>query len=117
MPETILIVDYEPAHLHLVEYALRQKLHYRVISVGNHEEAMQWVHPGRQPQPDLMLIEGSIAQAEGCRVIRTVKAYRPQLPVIVMAPYGSEELAAQAVAAGARDFVTRPVTLERLKLS
>lgn len=117
MPETVLIVDDESSHLRMAEYAIGQKLGYRAVTVGGGEEAVKWVLSGKQPQPDLILLDLAMPAPGGLEVIRQVKACRPQLPVIALVAYGDDAQAAQAVEAGVNDFLSKPVALDRLKLS
>jgi two-component system NtrC family response regulator len=56
---------------------------------------------------------------EGLTLLRQVKVFKPQLPVILMTAWGSIDLAVQGMRAGAFDFITKPwdngVLLERIE--
>ena len=117
MTETILIVDDEISQLRMAEFAVKDKLHYRVLTASGGQEAINMVIGGRQPQPDLILLDLIMPKVSGFDVIRAVKAYRPEIPIIVFTQYGDHENASRAVQAGANDFLNKPVVLERLRLS
>lgn len=117
MPETILIVDDEPAQLKMAQTAIHDKLHYRAVTATGSQEAIAWVTTGRDPKPDLMLLDLMMPGVGGLEVIRTVKVCRPSLPVIVLTSYGDNQTAASAVQAGAQDYLDKPVCIERLGLS
>ncbi len=117
MPELILIVDDESSHLRMTEYTIAQKLGYRTVTASSGEEAIRWVQSGKQPQPDLLLLDFALPGIGGLQVMREVKACRPPLPIIALVPYGDDDHAAQAVQAGAGDVLSKPVALDRLKLS
>ena len=103
MPETILIVDTEPAQLRLAESIVKDKLQYRTVAMQGGKEAIAWVAQGTLPRPDLVLLALGPA-AGGVGVIRAIRKCQPSLPVLVLAAYGDCELATQAVQAGANDF-------------
>jgi DNA-binding NtrC family response regulator len=117
MPANILIVDDASSHLRMIEYVIGQKLGYHVITASTSEEASQWALYGRHPQPDLMLLDMAMPNGASLRLIHDIRASRPQLPIIALVTYGDDSCAAQAVQAGVSDFLTKPVTLERLQLS
>lgn len=117
MPETILIVDDEISQLRMAEFVVKDKLHYRTVTANSGQEAIQWIMSGKQPAPDLILLDLMMPKVDGLEVIRAVKAYRPQLPIIVFTQYGDHDNAMRAVQAGANDFLNKPVVLERMRLS
>lgn len=115
MPETILIVDYDPAQLSITEQAIRERLNFQAVRMSGAMETLHYIISGRPPQPDLVLFD--LATPGALQVISDIKAQRPQLPIIVLTSYGEDEQVAHAMSAGASDFLTKPVTLERLKFS
>ena len=56
---------------------------------------------------------------EGLTLLKQVKVFRPDLPVILMTAWGSIDLAVQGMRAGAFDFITKPwdngVLLDRIE--
>jgi len=117
MTDIVLIVDDGSSHLRMAEYAIGQKLGYRVTTAGSGEEAVRWVLSGQKPQPDLVLLDLGMPGTGGLQVIRDIKSSRPQLPIIALVPYGDDDSVAQAVQAGVSDFLSKPVAVDRLKLS
>ena len=117
MPETILIVDDEISQLRMAEFVVKDKLHYQTVTASGGREAIEYITGGRQPQPDLLLLDLVMPKVNGLEVIRVVKATHPQLPIIVFTQYGDHENASRAVQMGANDFLNKPVVLERLRLS
>ncbi len=76
-----------------------------------------------QPEVELVLMDmnytNSTTGDEGLTLLKQVKVFRPQLPVILMTAWGSIDLAVQGMRAGAFDFITKPwdngVLLERIE--
>lgn len=115
MQETILIVDTDPSHLQMTELAVQKKLHFRVIGTRSSEDAMQMVMS--ENSPAILLLDMVMPGGGGLEVVRAVRACRPNVPIIVFTAHGQDEEAMRAIQAGATDFLTKPVTVERLRLS
>jgi DNA-binding NtrC family response regulator len=64
--------------------------------------------------PDLVLTDLRMEPVDGMEVLRAARAHRPPIEVIVFTAYGAVETAVEAMHLGARDFLTKPVTLEQL---
>ena len=45
---------------------------------------------------------------EGIYLLKQVKVFRPEVPVILMTAWGSIDLAVKGMQAGAFDFITKP---------
>lgn len=73
------------------------------------DEALEVV---RQTAPRLILMDMNFSLstdgAEGLKLLKQVKVFRPEVPVILMTAWGSIELAVQGMQAGAFDFITKP---------
>jgi DNA-binding NtrC family response regulator len=117
MLDTVLIIDDASSTVRMTDHIIGQKLGYRTVTVKNGEEATQWILSNRTPQPDLLLLDLTTSDVRELRVLYEAKASRPQLPVIVLTPYGDEQRMAQAAQMGADDCLDKPVTLERLRFS
>jgi len=64
---------------------------------------------------DVVLSDFNILGYEGLQVIEAVRATRPDVPVIIVAGTGSEEVAVEAMKRGAADYVTKtPSHIQRL---
>jgi DNA-binding NtrC family response regulator len=116
MTDTILIVDDEANQRHMLEYTIANKLKYRTLSVSSGQEAISLVLAG-EIQPDLILLDMRMPQPDGLQVIRALRPQRPELPIIILTEYGDHDNATLAITAGAVDFLTKPVAVERLSLS
>lgn len=64
--------------------------------------------------PDVMILDLMMPDINGLEVLEKVKAHYPQVQVIVLTGYGSEESLAQARQLGAFDYLTKPVDFEVL---
>lgn len=119
MRETILVVNADAsASLRETEHALQHVMHYRTFSVPSLDKVLEWVRLGMKPIPDVILLDIYAGGGKDCiAALRTIKSLRPDLPVITLTAYGDDETASEAIRAGAYDFLSKPVPMERLRLS
>lgn len=117
MKHTVLVVDDEATQRELLTHVLKEKLGYKVVAVSGGMAAIDYVLSGQQPVPDAVLLDLSMPEVDGMQVIRTLRPLCPELPIVVLTVYGSLENAVAAVRAGAVDFLSKPVSQERLAVS
>jgi DNA-binding NtrC family response regulator len=110
----LLIVDDDPSVLASLGLLLKQA-GYRAHAVSAPAEALAWL--GRE-SCELVIQDMNFSRQttgeEGLRLLASIKAERPQLPVILMTAWGSIGLAVEGMKAGAADFVTKPWTNQQL---
>jgi two-component system response regulator HydG len=108
----LLIVDDERA----VREAAREAalvLGYRAAASDSADQAMRLLEA---QSIDVVLLDMKLPGAGGLETLRQIKSRRPDIEVIVITGHGTVESAVQAMKAGAYDFVTKPFSLEELKL-
>lgn len=104
----ILIIDDDSAIRSSLSFMLK-RAKYEVQAVPGPKEAMEVVHTVT-PQLILMDMNFSLSTdgAEGLVLLKQVKLFCPDVPVILMTAWGSIPLAVQGMRAGAFDFITKP---------
>lgn len=104
----ILIVDDDVTVRSSLIFLLK-RAGYEAEAIATPAEAIGWV---RQTAPALILMDMNYSLTttgeEGIQLLRQVKIFRPEVPVILMTAWGSIQLAVQGMRAGAFDFVTKP---------
>lgn len=104
----ILIIDDDSAIRSSLSFMLK-RAKYEVITVPGPKEAMETV---RAQAPRLILMDMNFSLStsgeEGLTLLKQVKLFRPDVPVILMTAWGSIRLAVQGMQAGAFDFITKP---------
>ena len=104
----ILIIDDDSAIRSSLNFMLK-RAGYEVQAVPNPREAMEVV---RAEAPGLILMDMNFTLSttgeEGLTLLKQVKIFRPNTPVILMTAWGSIQLAVQGMQAGAFDFITKP---------
>src|SRR5215212_4521588 len=109
---TILLVDDEPA----LRFAVRDYLErggLQVLEAGDLRTARRQVAEG---QPDAAILDYRLPDGVSTDVIPDLKAYDPDLPIVVLTGHGTIDLAVQAIKLGADHFMTKPVEMAALKL-
>ena len=105
--QRILVVDDEPANLRLLDKMLGSQGYTELTLVDDPREVLGLY---RETRPDLILLDINMPYLDGYQVLEQLKALNdPLLPpiVILTAQHGKEHLL-RALAAGARDFITKP---------
>tara|TARA_R100000027_G_scaffold67735_1_gene68287 strand:+ start:3215 stop:4579 length:1365 start_codon:yes stop_codon:yes gene_type:complete len=111
MPASILIVDDEPHTLEGLEAALEDR--YEITTANNAKEAFNHLESDRF---DVVLTDLRMAGKSGMSVIERTLTISPRPVCIMMTAYGNVETAVDAMKRGAYDFLTKPVSLEKLEL-
>ena len=104
----ILIIDDDSAIRSSLSFMLK-RAKYDVQAVSGPKEAIETV---RSVTPQLILMDMNFSLStngeEGLVLLRQVKLFCPDVPVILMTAWGSIPLAVQGMQAGAFDFITKP---------
>ena len=104
----VLIIDDDSAVRSSLSFMLK-RAGYEVNAAPGPREAMEIV---RNEPPALILMDMNFTLSttgeEGLTLLKQVKIFRPDVPVILMTAWGSIQLAVQGMQAGAFDFITKP---------
>lgn len=104
----ILIIDDDSAIRSSLSFMLK-RAKYEVQAVAGPKEAIDAV---RANQPQLILMDMNFSLStngeEGLTLLKQVKIFCPDVPVILMTAWESIPLAVQGMQAGAFDFITKP---------
>ncbi len=104
----ILIIDDDAAVRSSLTFLLKHA-GFQVQAVHSPDEALAIV---REVSPQLILMDMNFTLTttgeEGIQLLKQVKIFRPDVPVILITAWGSIALAVQGMQAGAFDFITKP---------
>ena len=104
----ILIIDDDSAIRTSLSFMLK-RAKYDVQAVSSPKEAIAIV---RSVAPELILMDMNFSLTttgdEGITLLKQVKIFQPETPVILMTAWGSIQLAVKGMQAGAFDFITKP---------
>jgi len=110
----VLVVEDHPINQKLVA-ALLRRMGCNATFCENGELALDWVR--REPF-DMVLMDVNMPVMDGLtatRAIRAMEGEESKLPIVVLTADVMNDASGQALAAGANDFLTKPVNAEQLR--
>ncbi len=113
MTNKILVVDDEPDFREALREILADK-GFSVMEAKNCEEALETYS---QERPDIVLLDVIMPGKDGRETHRELKVFDPEVSVIMITALHEEDLALEAMAEGAFDYITKPVNPEYLEMA
>jgi two-component system response regulator HydG len=108
----LLIVDDDRAVREACR-AVAQSLGFNAQVAESAEQAYRLVD---SQGTDVILLDLRLPGAGGLEALHTIKKHRPDAMVVVVTGYGTVQSAVQAMKDGAYDYVTKPFSMEELRL-
>ena len=102
-PARVLVVDDDPHMLRYVRHTLTEA-GYAVAVTGDHEQLARTI---RAERPHLVLLDLVLHGADGIALMGSVPELAG-LPVVFISGYGRDETIAEALRAGASDYLVKP---------
>jgi two-component system response regulator AtoC len=112
MPKTILIIDDEKT----IRWSLSEALSNQYDTIDA-ETAEQGLRLFKGKSPDLILLDMRLPDGSGLEVLQEIKREDPTVPIIMMTAYGEVETAVEAMKGGAYDFILKPYSLDKLRVT
>ena len=109
--QTVLIVDDEPDIRELLAITLN-RMGLESFSAATLDEARKQLTQGK---PDLCRTDMRLPDGNGIHLVEYIQQEFPDMPVAMITAHGSVETAIAALKAGAFDFISKPIELERLR--
>jgi DNA-binding NtrC family response regulator len=116
MTSRVLIVEDEPAQRRILEEIVKRS-GFDASSAESGAKALDILRSPGGAGIELVVLDLVMPEMDGIEFLEHVQAIRGDLPVIVQTSQGSIETVIKAMRAGADDFVVKPVSPERLKVS
>lgn len=118
MPIKILVTDDDEIQRRVIAMLLIKKLGYKIVEAENGRDALSILDADQSEQSiHLVILDLRMPEIDGFQVLEQIKQKHPGKPVIILT--GSHEVkdAVSAMQMGAVDFMTKPVSAERLTVS
>jgi len=109
-PWKVLLVDDELSALQMYGALLRQE-GIPVLTAADGARARALVKS--EGRLGLVVLDLKLPDVEGLDLFRSIRAARPEVPVVMLTAFGSVDLAVQALREGAYHFLTKPADLEQ----
>lgn len=113
MAKTILVVDDDEDVRESITYALNEE-GYNAIPAADEERALSCLNKERV---DLVITALKVPTIDGMKLLDVTKERYPEADVIMMASSTGVETAVEAIRAGAYDLQTKPINIDKLKMS
>ncbi|GAB6904601.1 fused DNA-binding response regulator in two-component regulatory system with ZraS: response regulator; sigma54 interaction protein [Desulfosarcina cetonica] len=112
MNAKILVVDDDQSHRTMLRAVLTAE-GYQVQEADDGDTACRAVE---QEVFDLVLMDLRMKRMDGDAAQKRMAAVSPETPVIIMTAYGSVRSAVESLKSGARDYLTKPIDVDELKI-
>ena len=111
--ELILVVDDEEGIRESLSGIISDE-GYRVAAVESGEAALEYLE---KDTPELVFLDVWLPGMDGLETLKKIKERFPDTAVVMISGHGTIETAVNATAAGAYDFIEKPLSLERVVLA
>jgi two-component system response regulator AtoC len=111
MDKLIFIVDDEQAIAKLLTYWVKDKWKYNAEVFTSGEDALRKLNM----KPDLILLDIMLPGMNGIEILKKIRQFDENLPVIMLSAQGSVEVAVESLRFGAYDYFPKPIDLQRLE--
>jgi two-component system chemotaxis response regulator CheY len=105
MARTILVVD-DVAFVRKTLIEILSKAHYQVV--GEAENGLEALEKYSKLRPDLVTMDVVMPQMSGIEATRKIVRKDKDAKIIIVTAMGHESLIAEAINAGARDYILKP---------
>ncbi|MEM8688603.1 MAG: sigma-54 dependent transcriptional regulator [Pseudomonadota bacterium] len=116
MKQYVLIVEDDPAQRRILEEMIK-RLGLETMTADGGYAAIEILDSPKAEHISAMLLDLVMPECDGMDVLLHMEKKSSSVPVIVQTAQGSIETVVKAMRAGADDFVVKPVSPERLKVS
>lgn len=110
---TILIVDDDPKICFAFQKTF-QSQKYETITAAGGEEAIRMLG---ERNPSLIFMDIMMPDADGLEILKKIKNSKPDIPVVMITGFGTMQTAIQAMQSGAYDYLTKPLDIEKVRLT
>lgn len=105
----VLICDDELGVRESLKHLLEDE--YELAYAANGLEAVEYV---KANEPDLVILDIKMPKLDGLQALRRMKGVKPDVRVLMITGYEATQVAAQAINAGAADYITKPFDGEKV---
>ncbi|MFC1500587.1 sigma-54-dependent transcriptional regulator [Candidatus Zixiibacteriota bacterium] len=108
----VLVLDDEENIRFFFTEALKKE-GYDVRTVGKGDRALELFS---DEDFDVAVVDLKLPDADGMEIMKTFRAQKPAVPVIIITAHGNKQIAHQALSEGAYDYFSKPFDLEDMRV-
>lgn len=117
MPQSALIIDDDRTERRRVSAILQNRMGLSVMEAENGEHAVDILEGDHENRIKLAVLDLEMPVMGGLEALKIISQAHPQLPVIVLTGTSDMNDAVEAMKTGAMDFISKPVSPERMEVS
>lgn len=107
----VLIVDDQAGVRFLLEIVVRESGHEAYMA----QNGLEAIEMARSIHPDLIFMDVRMPLIGGLEALGKIKATNPEIQVIIMTAYGSEQTVSDALKKGAWCYIAKPFDVNEIK--
>jgi two-component system response regulator (stage 0 sporulation protein F) len=107
----VLIADDQAGVRFLLDIVVRESGHKSYMA----QNGMEAIEMACSIKPDLIFMDVRMPLLGGLEALGKIKALKPEIQVIMMTAYGSEQTVSEAKSKGARCYIAKPFDVEEIK--
>ena len=107
----VLIADDAKLMRDIIQGVLTEIGQFEIVIAHNGKDAIQLY---KKHKPDLVTMDITMEEKNGLEATREIVQFDPAAKIIVVTALGQEKLLNECLASGARDFIVKPFTRERI---
>ena len=111
MTHTVLLCD-DALFMRTMLRGIVSQAGYEVV--GEAENGRVAVELYRTTRPDIVVMDMVMPELSGVDAVRSIKQFDPEARIVMCSAMGQQALVADALAAGAKGFITKPFTASRV---
>ena len=112
-PVSIFLVEDDPAYAKFLEYVLSLNPDFEVSTFTSGQECLDHLHL----QPSIISLDYSLPDINGDEILKKIKAYNPDIQVIIVSAQEEIGTAVQLLKLGAYDYITKDEETKDLLLN
>jgi two-component system chemotaxis response regulator CheY len=108
----ILITD-DAAFMRMQLKDIVTKLGHEVV--GEAENGLVSIEKFKELEPDLVTMDITMPELDGVGAVKEIKKIYPEAKIVMCSAMGQQGMVLEAIQAGAKDFIVKPFTSERIQ--
>ena len=112
MTQKVLIVDDAAFMRSMIADIVGKQEGFEVV--GQASTGAEAVERYRELKPDLVTMDIVMPEMDGIEATRKIMQENPEARIVMCSALGQEALVIESIAAGARDFIVKPFTAEKV---
>jgi DNA-binding NtrC family response regulator len=117
MADTILIAEDDRVQQKMLSMLLTKKLGYKVVCANHGAEAIARIQASSVGEINAVLLDINMPVMDGFEALKTIRKYRPDLPVLMLTGSDDTNIAVKAIKEGASDFIVKPPEAAHLDIA